>query len=97
MSNIKYFIWFQNLQKTGSIIDDFEISKLLALSVYMSSLTMLLKRGFHLIYRFCLDRPRSDSELCWFPVDLKGLNYMKPKIEYSLDWEGLVLFNGIPW
>ena len=76
MSHIKYSIWFQNLQKTGSIIEEFEISKLLALSVYMSSMTMLLKLGLHLIYRFCLDRPRSDSEPWWFPVDLKSLNYI---------------------
>ena len=40
-----------NLKKTGSIIDDFEISKLLALSVYMSSMTMLLKWGLNLVYR----------------------------------------------
>ena len=33
-------IW--NLKKTGSIIEEFEISKLLGLSIYMSFMTMLL-------------------------------------------------------
>ena len=112
MGHTKYFIWFQNLQKTGSIIEEFEISKLLALSVYMSTITMLLKWGFHLMIKSIvlseLRTPKSPmSELrslrtllipSW-PQEFKLplYPYVKPKIEHSLGWERLVLFNGISW
>ena len=47
---IRQAIWYEsyhmdqivNLKKTGSIIEEFEISKLLGLSIYMSFMTMLL-------------------------------------------------------